>query len=179
VSAGERHHLGVEPELAALLADEVKDGQDRLAVRAPKPATELLQEQRRALGRSQQQQGVDLGDVQALVEQIDGEDRSRPAVAERPEWRQPAASSGVDPDRATASIRAALKRSAMKCACSIDTQNPSARIWDRFPTFWRSSSITSRTRASWPVYTPLRSESTYPPRRHSTLRRSTLSWIPK
>ena len=47
--------------------------QSVLAVGAAQAAAELLQEERRALGRAQQQQRVDVRDVDALVEQVDGE----------------------------------------------------------------------------------------------------------
>ena len=65
----------VESELAAMEADEVEDGAFRLAGGSAQASAELLKEQRRALGRAQQQQGVDVRHVDALVEEVDGEQR--------------------------------------------------------------------------------------------------------
>ena len=48
--------------------------QNALPGRPAQPAAELLEEQRRALGRAEHQHGVDGGDVDAFVEQVDGED---------------------------------------------------------------------------------------------------------
>ena len=73
-AAEQRPEAPVEPELACGAADEVEHGADRLAGRLPQPASELLEEQRRALGRAQHQQRVDGRNVDALVEQVDGED---------------------------------------------------------------------------------------------------------
>ncbi len=56
------------------------------------PATELLQEERRALGRAQQQQRVDVRNVDAFVEQVDGEhdvDSSGVEVAQRAPFVRP------------------------------------------------------------------------------------------
>ena len=57
-----------------LLADEVEDGEAVLAVGQAQAAAELLQEDGRALGGTQEEHGVDLGDVDALVEEVDRED---------------------------------------------------------------------------------------------------------
>ncbi len=46
----------------------------RTVLRRPRP--ELLEEQGRAIGRTEHQHGVDGGDVHALVEQVDGEDHT-------------------------------------------------------------------------------------------------------
>ena len=63
----------VEPEVAVGLADEVEDGQALLVLGQPQPAAELLEEDRQALGRAEEQHRVDLGDVDALVVQVDDE----------------------------------------------------------------------------------------------------------
>ena len=87
----------VEAELASVQADEVEDGALRLADGSAQASAELLQEQGGALGRSQQQQRVDVRHVDALVEEIDGEQhrdvarrrgRGAPIVA-RPSWSRP------------------------------------------------------------------------------------------
>src|SRR5215210_1568021 len=52
------------------MPDEVQDGQDRLVPGPAKPATELLQEERGAFSWSQQQDGVGIGKVESLVEEI-------------------------------------------------------------------------------------------------------------
>ncbi len=44
-----------------------------LSLRLAQASAELLEEQRRALGRAQHEHGVDVGDVNAFVEQVDGE----------------------------------------------------------------------------------------------------------
>ena len=71
---GERPVAQVEAELAALLADEVHDGQHGLALGAAQPAPQLLEEDRGALCGAEQQDGVHLRQVQAFVEEVDGED---------------------------------------------------------------------------------------------------------
>ena len=63
----------VEAELLAVVPDEVQDRQNRLVPGSTKPTAELLQEQRRALGGAQEQHRVDVGNVQALVEEVGGE----------------------------------------------------------------------------------------------------------
>ena len=55
----------------------------------PEPAPQLLEEQRRAFGRTQQQQRVDGRDVDALVEEVDGEDDAHAAVGEVAQRRPP------------------------------------------------------------------------------------------
>ena len=75
-AAEQRAVAAVEPELLAVRADEVEHGAERLALRLAQPAAELLEEQRRALGRAQHQHRVDVGHVDALVEQVDREHRT-------------------------------------------------------------------------------------------------------
>ena len=72
--AGQRAQLLVEAKLLALVSDEVEDGQHGLVGRAAKSATELLQEDRGALGGAEEQHRVDVGQVEALVEQVGGEE---------------------------------------------------------------------------------------------------------
>src|SRR5262249_19601711 len=55
---GERRIDRVEPELVAVLADEVEHQARRLARMEARTATELLQEQRRARGRPREQVGL-------------------------------------------------------------------------------------------------------------------------
>ena len=55
------------------LANEVEYGQALLLVVQSQAATELLQEDRQALGRAEEQHRVELGDVDALIVQVDDE----------------------------------------------------------------------------------------------------------
>ena len=64
------------------LTDEVKDRQDALAFGPAETSTELLEEDRGTLGGSQEQDRVDLGDVDALVEDVDSEDGPKFAAPE-------------------------------------------------------------------------------------------------
>lgn len=81
-AAEQRAQAAVEPELATMLADEVEHRAQQLAIRAAQAAAELLDEQRRAVGRAQQQERVDARQVDALVEEVDGEQHLQAAVAE-------------------------------------------------------------------------------------------------
>jgi hypothetical protein len=71
----------VEAELLALMADEVQCSQHGLAWRRAQPAAELLKKHGRALSGPQEQHGVDIGDVESLIEEVDGEDGIDFAVA--------------------------------------------------------------------------------------------------
>ena len=64
----------VEAELGVHVADEVERGEALLAVGQAEAAAELLEEDGGALGGAEEEHGVDLGDVDALVEDVDGED---------------------------------------------------------------------------------------------------------
>ena len=102
----------VETELSTVLADEVEDRQNRLVPCPPQPAPELLQEQGRALGRPQQQDGVDVGQVEPLVEQVRREESVD--LASRSACQGGARSAaGVDPLTASAGIPASRKTWAM------------------------------------------------------------------
>ena len=61
----------IEAELGPLASGEVEHHQLSLVPRAAEPAPELLEKDRRTLGRSKEQEGVDVGDVDALVEKVD------------------------------------------------------------------------------------------------------------
>lgn len=63
-------------------ADEVEHCAVALVGRLPEPSSELLEEQGRALGRPEHENGVEDGDVDALVEQVDGEDDVDPPGGE-------------------------------------------------------------------------------------------------
>ena len=78
---GEGAVANVEAELAAMLTDEVERRQHRLAPRAAQTAAELLQEDRRALRRAEEQHRVDLREVEALVEEVGGEEAVHLAVS--------------------------------------------------------------------------------------------------
>ena len=90
----------VEPELTALVTDEVQRGQHGLTGHHPQATPELLQEHRRALGRPKEQHSVDRGNVEALVEQVDGEDDVDRAVAQRAQRVLPVRRGGARLDRA-------------------------------------------------------------------------------
>ena len=100
-AAEQRPVAAVEAELLAVRADEVEDGAERLARGLAQPSAELLEEQRRALGRAQHQDGVDGGHVDAFVEQVDREHDV--ALARRRGRAAPprARSRGLSPQTAT------------------------------------------------------------------------------
>jgi hypothetical protein len=75
----------IEPELRVLAADEVEHGQAWLLVGQAQPPAQLLKEDGGALGGTQEQDRVDGGDVDTLVEQVDGEEYPYLAVAKSPE----------------------------------------------------------------------------------------------
>ena len=79
----DRAQAVLEAELAAVLADQVDDGQVALARRAAQPAAELLREHRRRRGRAQEQQAVDVGHVDALAEHLDREHAPQPPGPQR------------------------------------------------------------------------------------------------
>ena len=72
----------IEAELLALLAHEVEHGQHALAVVFAQASAELLQEDGGALGGAQHEDGVHCRHVDALVEQVDGEQDGELAVAQ-------------------------------------------------------------------------------------------------
>ena len=90
-----------EAELLALVADEVQHRQDSLRRRASEPTSELLEEDRCALGGAEHEDGVDVGDVEALVQHVDGEHRIDAARAEVVECRGTLASWRLTADRAS------------------------------------------------------------------------------
>ena len=63
-----------------MVSDEVDNGQMILPVRDPETTSQLLQEDHRRLGGSQHQHRVDRRHVEALVEQVDGEEHLDCAV---------------------------------------------------------------------------------------------------
>src|SRR5215217_258211 len=75
----------IEPELRVLAADEVEHGQAWLVVGQAQPPAQLLKEDGGALGGTQEQHRVDGGDVDTLVEQVDGEEYPHLAIAKIPE----------------------------------------------------------------------------------------------
>ena len=84
-SSGAAEHAPVaevEAELFALVADEVEDGEHVFAFGAAEASAELLQEDGGALGWAEHEHDVDGGDVDAFVEQVDGEQDLDLAVSE-------------------------------------------------------------------------------------------------
>ena len=140
----------VEPELLAMMTDEVECGQHRLVTGAAQTATQLLQEDRRALGRPQEQDGVDVGQVEAFVEQ---------SAAKRTLTRRVRRSSSAS---FTLGLRGAsadgagrdagpVEDAAMYSAWATSTQKPSARMSTGSITLSRSCDRTIAARASLPV----------------------------
>jgi hypothetical protein len=82
--AQELAEVPVEAEARVLAAGDVEDGEDVLVPAAPEAAPELLDEDRRALGGTEQEEGVDVGDVHALVEKIDDAEHLDPSAGEVP-----------------------------------------------------------------------------------------------
>src|SRR4051794_2214897 len=109
-----------------LRPDEVKNREARLVLGQPQAPAKLLQEHGGALRRPEEQHGVDRRDVEALVEQVDGED--------------------VCEVMARLGMPAALKRCAMNSACWMLTQKPRARILPGFSTLSCTACRISRTR---------------------------------
>ena len=74
-SAEQRPKASVEPELLAMMTNEVEHRAERLPGKPTQASAKLLEEQRRAIGGAKQQQRVDGRDVDALVEEVDREER--------------------------------------------------------------------------------------------------------
>lgn len=81
--AEESSEAPIESEFLTVLADEVEHGANGLAFVTPETAPELLQEEGWTLRGPQHEQGVNTGDVDTFVEQVNGEDNSESAVRER------------------------------------------------------------------------------------------------
>ena len=79
----------------------------------PEAAAQLLQEDSRALGRAQEQHGVDLGDVEAFVEEVDREEDVDLAVAQRGQGVAAVRSRTSSADTASAGMPASMNRWAM------------------------------------------------------------------
>src|SRR5687767_5710145 len=69
-AADERAKAVIETESLVCVANEVEDGQASLALFVAQAATKLLEEDRGALGRTKEQDGVDGRQVHALVEEV-------------------------------------------------------------------------------------------------------------
>ena len=65
------------PVLAPNLAHEVQDGENPLSFGPQQPSSQLLEKHRGALGWTKHEHGVDLRQVDTLVEEIDGEDGAK------------------------------------------------------------------------------------------------------
>ena len=142
----------VEAIVGVGLSDEVEHCQDTLALRPAQAPAKLLEEDGRALGRSQKQDRVDLGNVDALVEDVDREDR--------PNLAPPKSLDRVDALPVGDSIEgdcrnpASVNCSAMKRAWSTPAQNPSARIFEASSTHSSTASRIRFARTWSPVRTP-------------------------
>lgn len=73
-----------KPELAMLGRDEIEDRQMGLFLVEPQTPTDLLQIDREALRGAQQENGVHLGNIDPFVVEIDGKDKTDPALHEIP-----------------------------------------------------------------------------------------------
>lgn len=115
----------------------------------------MLQEHDRALGGPQEQHCVDLGDVEAFVEQIHGKQDLQLAGAQAADLLG-ALLAGAGGNRyaeavgyvAAARRPAATNLRAIQWACSTLTQKPRARIASRLVTLSASSRRIRRRRAS-------------------------------
>ena len=84
-----------EPVVLVCLSDEVEDGQAVLAFGQSQAASELLQEDGQGLGRTQEENRIDLRDIDALIVEVDDEDEADPAsVSSR---RSASRSASVEP----------------------------------------------------------------------------------
>src|SRR3972149_8147459 len=74
LASAPRHCLepSVKAKLGPLATDEIEDGQDSLPPDPAHSAPELLPKEGRALGGSEEEDGVYLRDVNALIEDVDG-----------------------------------------------------------------------------------------------------------
>ena len=80
---GQRSEAPVETKLPATIAHEVQGGEYGLACGQPQTTAESPDEDGGVFGRAQEQDRVDLGDIQAFVEQIDSEQDVDLSVAQR------------------------------------------------------------------------------------------------
>jgi hypothetical protein len=120
------------------VADEVEDGEAVLPIAAPEAAAELLEEDRGALGRAEEEDGVDVGQVDALVEQVDREQAAELARS----------AAGVSAVTAADGRSARVNTLAISRACATSTQKPSARIRETSATF-RAVSCSTRFAKRW------------------------------
>jgi len=65
----------IESELPAVGANKIEDSADRLVLSSSQAPAELLQKERRTLGRAQHEHDVHCGYVDAFIEQIHREHR--------------------------------------------------------------------------------------------------------
>ena len=108
--SGERQERAHTLEEDAVVADEVDDGDERLAVVGAKAAAELLEEHHRRLGRAQHHHAVDRRDVDPLVEHVDGAERVELAAVKRCERLLAIVRAGPRPDRRDADALRAKPR---------------------------------------------------------------------
>ena len=73
-AAEERAEASIESELFAVVAYEVEDGAGCLSLGAAQASAQLLEEEGWAVGGAEEEEGVHHRDVDALVEEVDGEE---------------------------------------------------------------------------------------------------------
>jgi hypothetical protein len=78
--ARERAELRVEAELLAVVSDKVEDREHGLVAGTSEAPAELLQEDGRTFGRSKEQDRVDVRQVEALIEEVSGEEHVDPPL---------------------------------------------------------------------------------------------------
>ena len=149
-AAEQRAETAVEPELLAVVAHEVEDRAQRLARRPAQSSAELLQEEHRAVGGAQQQQRVDHGDVDALVEQVDREHHLHPPVGQVAQRRLALVGGAVGPHRHRGDPHL-VEHPGQPGRWAALTQNPSARIVRTSSTPAYTSNTACRARASLAV----------------------------
>ena len=140
-SSEERPEPAVETELLSVRSDEVKDGANALPGRLSQASSELLKKERRTIGRSKEKKRVDVRDVHALVEEIDGEDDSQLAVSQIAQRGLSfiCATGCRESDGGETEIVESLRH---ETSVPTLTQKPSALIADGSASFRRISSTT-------------------------------------
>ena len=141
---------GGRTETLAVVAHEVEHRAHRFPWRPAQSSAELLQEQHRAVGGAQQQQRVDHGDIDALVEQVDREHRLHPTIGQVAQRRLALVGGAVTPHRHCSDPRL-VEHPSQPGRWSTLTQNPSARIVRTSSTPECTSNTACRAQASLAV----------------------------
>ena len=131
-AAEERAEASIESELFAVVAYEVEDGAGCLSLGAAQASAQLLEEEGWAVGGAEEEEGVQHRDVDAFVEEVDGEEEEH-----------------VSDQTATDGMLASLKTRAMNRAWAMFTQKPRVRMVRLSSTRSMSLAITCFPRNKW------------------------------